>query len=204
MSMPFPHRELALFALLTAGPVDPLTAQITWSGHLGATMTGAMVTDQVGGGTITLAPGIAPTLSLGASLPLRTKTPVDGSVELQVTTGTLRREEGGTSADIASMRTFALTAGIGGKVVGPVRYRAAAGFISYATSERRSIFQDGSPTRPVGALGLEYRRPLTPEYALSGVVRYDVHGFTTKQLETSGFTGTQIVHRLMVGVGVSR
>ena len=39
---------------------------------------------------------------------------------------------------------------------------------------------------------------------LSGLVRYDVHGFTTKQLQTSGYTGSQIVHRVTVGVGVSR
>jgi hypothetical protein len=204
MSMSLPHRELGLLALLlTAGPPDRLTAQVTWSGQLGATLTSTMVTDQVSG-SIKVAPTIAPTLILGATFPLKTKTPVDASLEFQVTTATLQRDEDGAKTDLASMRTFALTAGIGGRIIGPVRYRAAAGFISYLTTEQESIFQDGNPTRAVGQLGVEYQRPLSPTLTMTGVVRYDVHGFTTKQLETSGYTGTQIVHRVMVGVGVSR
>ena len=202
--MSFYRKQLAPALLVLAlWPTVPVAAQVTWSGHLGATWTGTMVTDQVSG-SIKLAPGIAPTLTLGASFPLKTKTPVDASVELQTTTSTLRRTENDIKTDLASMRTFALTAGISGRVIGPLRYRAAAGLISYLTTEQESIFQDGNPTRPVGQLGLEYRHPLSLRYTLTGMLRYDFHGFTTKQLETNGYTGTQMVHRVMVGVGVSR
>ena len=202
--MSFPHRELALLLLLTAGPPDRLTAQVIWTGHLGATLTTAMVTDQVTATTIQLKPGLAPTLGVEASLPLKTRTPVNATFELMATTATLQRHEGGAVVDLASMRTFAATAGISGHVARMVTLRAGAGFISYLTSEKASIFQDGAPTRPAATVALEYRRPLNGVYTISGLVRYDVHGFTTKQLANSGYTGSQFVHRVMVGVGVSR
>ena len=163
-----------------------------------------MVTDQITASTIHLKPGLAPTLGIEASLPLKTKTPVNVTFELVATTSTLQSHEGGKTTDLASMRTFALTGGISAHLAGPVRYRAAAGFISYATSEKASIFQDGAPIRPAATLALEYRRPLNARYTLSALLRYDVHGFTTKQLQNNGYTGSQIVHRVMVGVGVSR
>lgn len=202
--MSFSHRELALLLLLAARPPDRLNAQVTWTGHLGATLTSAMVTDQVTATSIHLKPGISPTLGVEASLPLRTKTPVNASFELVATTGTLQSHEGGKITDLASMRTFALTAGISGHVASGLSLRAGVGFISYLTSEKASVFQDGVPTRPAATLALEYRRPLNGKYTFSGLVRYDMHGFTTKQLESSGYTGSQIVHRVMVGVGVSR
>ena len=204
--MSFPHRGLAALLVLplVVSPSRPIAAQVTWTGHLGATLTSTMVTDQVTASTIHLKPGLAPTLGIEASLPLKTKTPIDATFELVATTGTLQSHEGGNSIDLASMRTFALAAGISAHMIGPVRYRAAAGFISYLTSEKASIFQDGAPIRPAATLALEYRRRLTSVYMLSGLVRYDVHGFTTKQLQTSGYTGSQIVHRVTVGVGVSR
>lgn len=203
--MSSPRRGSAVLLLVPLALSAPqlLAAQVTWAGHLGATYTGTMVTDFLVG-TIKLAPGISPTLNIQASMPLKTKTPLDGSIELQATTGTLRRKEGGTTTDLASMRTIALTAGIGGRMLGPVQWRAGAGFLSYVTSEKASIFQQGAPTRLTGTVGLQYRRRLNDRYALSGLVRYDVHSFTTKQLESNGYTGTQLVHRLTAGIGVSR
>ena len=200
------HRGLAALLVLplVLSPSRPLTAQVAWTGRLGATLTSTMVTDQITASSIHLKPGIAPTLGIEASMPLRTKTPVDATFELQATTATLRSEEGGKTTDLASMRTFALTGGISAHMIGPVRYRAAAGFISYFTSEKASIFQDGVPIRPAATLALEYRRRLSNAYTLSGMLRYDIHSFTTKQLQNSGYTGGQIVHRVTVGVGVSR
>ena len=142
--MSFPHRGLAALLVLplVVSPSRPIAAQVTWTGHLGATLTSTMVTDQVTASTIHLKPGLAPTLGIEASLPLKTKTPIDATFELVATTGTLQSHEGGNSIDLASMRTFALAAGISAHMIGPVRYRAAAGFISYLTSEKASIFQE--------------------------------------------------------------
>lgn len=199
------RNALALGSVLLAlGPAGPLAAQVTWSARLGATLTTAMISDQLGPDAIKIAPGVAPSLGIEASLPLHTKTPVDASFELRATTATLRRTEGGTTTDLASMRTFALTAGIRSHITHGVFWRVGAGIVSYATSEKASVFQDGAPTRFLATAGLEYRRPLTPIYTLSGIVRYDLHGFTTEQLRSSGYTGSQMVHRVMLGVGVAR
>ena len=204
-SMPFRHKQLALALLfLAAGRPERLTAQVGWSARLGAGFTSTMITDQLGTQVIKLAPGLSPALSVEGFLPLKTRTPLEATLELQATTGTLRRTEGGAEADLASMRTFAITGGFRGRLMGPVSWRAGAGLVSYATSEKASIFQDGAPTRPLLTAGVEYRRALSPRTTLSGVVRYDVHSFTTKQLESAGYTGTQLVHRVLVGVGVSR
>ena len=202
--MSFPHRQLALFIGLTALPPACLAAQVTWTGHLGATLTSTMVSDQVTATAIRLRPGIAPTLGIEASLPLRTKTPMNAIFDLVATTSTLRSHEGGKTTDLASMRTFGVTAGVAGHVAPRISLRVGVGFISYLTTEKASIFQDGVPLRPAATLGLELRRPLRGRYTFSGLLRYDVHGFTTKQLQNNGYTGSQVVHRVMVGVGVSR
>lgn len=203
--MPFRHKQLAFAVLLlAAGPPDRLTAQVSWSGRLGATLTSTMVSDQLGSNGIKIAPGVSPTVGLEATVPLHLKNPVEASFELRATTATLQKSEGGTTTDLASMRTFALTAGVRGRIIPTVFWRAGAGFLSYATSEKASVFQDGAPTRFLATAGVEYRRPLTPSYTLTGVVRYDIHGFTTAQLKSTGYTGSQMVHRVMVGVGVAR
>lgn len=198
------RNALALGSALILWPSGPLAAQVSWSARLGATLTTAMITDQLGSEGIKIAPGVSPTLGVEASLPLHTKTPMDASFELRATTATLRRTEGGATTDLAAMRTFALTAGVRGRIVNAVYWRAGAGLISYLTSEKASVFQDGAPNRFLATAGVEYRRPLTPVYALSAIVRYDLHGFTTEQLRSSGYTGSQMVHRVMVGVGVAR
>jgi hypothetical protein len=203
--MPFRHKQLGLALLgLALWPTGPLAAQVTWSGRLGATLTSTMVTDQLGSDGIKIAPGVSPTVALEAVVPLRIKNPVEASFELRATTATLQRTESGSTTDLASMRTFALTAGLRGRIIPTLFWRAGAGLLSYATSEKASIFQDGAPTRFLATAGVEYRRPLTPAYALTGIVRYDIHGFTTAQLKSAGYTGSQMVHRVMVGVGVSR
>ena len=199
------RNALALGSVLAAlGPTGPLAAQVSWSGRLGATYTTSMVTDRLGTEKIELAPGVSPALSVEAALPLPTKTPMNALFGFQATTGTLRRTNGGTNLDLASMRTFALTVGVRAKFMGPVSWRAGAGIVSYATSEKASIFQDGTPTRLLATAGIEYRRPLAPGYTLTGVLGYDAHGFTTEQLKSSGYTGSQLVNRVTLSFGVSR
>jgi hypothetical protein len=174
-----------------------------WSGRLGATWTSTMISDQVGT-PVDIAPGIAPTVGIELSWPLKTKTPIDASLEIQGTIAELYREEGGTKTDLLSMRTLAFTGGIGGKVAGPVYWRAGAGIISYLSTEAESIFQDGTPTRLLGTATLEYRKEIAQGYRLSGILRYDLHGFTTDQMESAGYTGSQTVHRVMLGFGVGK
>lgn len=203
--MSFARRGLVVLALvLTARTPSPLTAQVTWNARLGATYTTTMVTDQLAGQPVKLRPTIAPTLIGEALLPLRTRTPMQGSAELQFTTATLQSHQGSATTRVAGMRTFTLTAGVRGRLVAPLQWRAGIGFVSYATSEKAGVFQGGAPLRPAASAALSYERRLTPTLHLSGLLRYDVHGFTTAQLKSNGFTGSQTVHRVTLSVGVGR
>jgi hypothetical protein len=203
--MPFRPNQLALAVLfLAAGPPESLTAQISWSARLGATYTTPMVTDQVSGSVIEMRAGISPSLGLEGSLPLPGPSGLAVTAELQVTAGAFERHEGGSSTRVGDLRTFAFSAGLRGKVARDVTLRAGIGMISYLSTEKVSVFQDDRPTRLLGTSAVEYRRRLTPALSLLGLLRYDVHGFTSQQLATSGYTGQQTVHRLSVGVGVAR
>jgi hypothetical protein len=201
--MSFPRLKLGL-ALLALCPSGTLSAQISWSGRLGATYTTPMVTDQVSGSVIEMRAGISPTLGLEGSLPLPGPAGLAASAELQITAGAFERHEGGTSTRVGDLRTFAFSAGLRGKLVSAVTWRAGIGMISYLATEETSVFQDDRPTRLLGTGALEYRRRLTPVFSLVGLLRYDVHGFTSQQLASSGYTGQQTVHRMSVGVGVAR
>jgi len=202
--MSLSRRELALTTLvLLLGAPGTVAAQMHWSGRLGATWTSTMISDQLGT-PVEIAPGIAPTLGIELSFPLKTKTPLDASFELQGTIAELYRTENGNKTDLLSMHTLAFTGGIGGKIAGPLYWRTGVGFISYLMTEEESIFQDGTPTRLLGTAALEYRKEITHGYRLSGILRYDLHGFTTDQMANAGYTGSQTVHRVMIGMGVGK
>ncbi len=204
--MSFPHRGLAalLGLLLVVSPSRTLAAQISWNARLGATYTTTMVTDQIAGSSVTLRPTIAPTLVGEVSLPLRTRTPLDATAEFQVTTATLESHQSSGTTRVAGMRTIALSGGIRGHFVDVLKWRAGIGVISYATSEKAGVFQAGRPIKPMGTAALEYDRPLTATLHLNAALRYDVHGFSTRQLELNGYTGSQTVHRVTLSVGVGR
>jgi hypothetical protein len=202
--MSLSRRYLALIpAVLTFWPSGPLAAQLSWNGRLGATWTTPMVTDNVGT-EVNLQPGIAPTLGIELLLPLKTKTPLEASFEVQGTIASLYRKEDGSETDLLSMRTLSLTAGLTGKVSGPIYLRAGAGFVSYLSTEETAVFLEGTPTRLLGTAALEYRRPMPSGYRVTGLLRYDIHGFTTQQLQDAGYTGSQVVHRVMLGVGIGK
>jgi hypothetical protein len=205
--MSLPRRDfgpLLGVVFLAVSSNSPLAAQVSWNARVGATYTTAMVTDQIAGNTVTLRPTIAPTLAVEGVMPLRTKTPLEGSAELMVTTATLQSHQSSGTTRVAGMRTIGLTAALRGHLVDVLKWRAGIGVLSYATSEKQGVFQAGTPVRPVGTAAIEYARPLTPTLHLSIALRYDVHAFTTKQLEMNGYTGSQTVHRVGLTVGVGR
>src|SRR6478736_2091291 len=193
--MSLSRRYLAvILAALALWPTGPLAAQLSWNGRLGATWTTPMVTDDVGT-EVNLQPGIAPTLGFEVLLPLQTKTPLEASFEVQGTIASLYRKEDGSKTDLLSMRTLTFTGGLTGQIRGPVYLRAGVGFVSYLSTEGSSVFLEGTPTRLLGTATLEYRKPMPSGYRVTGLLRYDIHGFTTQQLQDAGYTGSQTVHR---------
>jgi hypothetical protein len=204
MSMSLSRRFLALVpALLAFWPSGPLAAQLSWNGRLGATWTSPMVTDNVGT-EVNLQPGLAPTLGFELLMPLKATTPLEASFEVQGTIASLYRKEDGSETDLLSMRTLTFTGGVTGRIAGPVYLRTGIGFVSYLSTEESAVFLEGTPTRLLGTAALEYRRTMPSGYRVTGLLRYDLHGFTTEQLQQAGYTGSQAVHRVMLGVGVGK
>jgi hypothetical protein len=202
--MSLSRRYLAVIpTVLALWPTGPLAAQLSWNGRLGATWTSPMVTDNVGT-EVNLQPGLAPTLGIELLFPLKTKTPLEASFEVQGTIASLYRKEDGSETDLLSMRTLTFTGGITGQIHGPVYLRAGAGFVSYLSTEESSVFLEGTPTRLLGTATLEYRKPMPSGYRVTGLLRYDIHAFTTQQLQDAGYTGSQTVHRVMLGVAVGK
>lgn len=206
--MPLRRHDFGLLlgvVLLAVSSVPPVRAQaITWNARVGATWTSTMVTDQIAASTIHLRPTIAPTFLVSARAPLHTKKPVDATAELKVTTATLQDHQQSGTTRVAGMRTIALTGGVRTRFMGPTMLRLGIGLVSYATSEKAGVFQSGTPLRPLGAAAVEYEHDWKPGLRLSAALGYDLHTFTTKQLQANGYTGSQAVHRVMLSVGVSR
>lgn len=82
---------------------------------------------------------------------------------------------------------------------------ARIGLLVYTPSPSRgTFFRDGGPVRPLVGLGIALQRGLSRRMALEVTGTYDVHQFTTTTLESSGFTGQTIVHRVGVLISVHR
>ena len=191
---------IAAFGCLLVGSA---TAQVRLTARLGATWSSSLVKDQIVASPITVKPGIAPTLSLGASMPWGRKYRL--GLDALITTGSVDAAEPGITTDLGSLRTAAimLTAE-GPAMVKSVRWRVGVGLLKYLPSEKQGLFRDGGPSRVVGGVGAEYVRPWKPGWEWVAGLRYAYHQFTTAALKARGFSQTQDVHRVWLEVGVAR
>ena len=169
--------------------------------RLGLTGATDLVTDRITQ-EITVRQDLAPTLLLGASLPVSPR--LNAGLELSLGTGGLDATEGGESTDLGTLRTATITVGLGGPLVGQLRWRAGVGLLKYLPSEDTGIFLLGGPTDYVLMAGADYRRVLDADWSIVAGVRYDYHRFTTDALEARGFSQSQQVHRFGILIGVAR
>jgi hypothetical protein len=192
---------LALFALLpTAGPALAY-AQADYYARLGVTWSTAIIRDNIVE-EIEVTPQLAPTLALGASLPIAPL--YRAGIEAAFTTSGYQSSEAGIETDLGTLRTGAVTLGLDGPIARDVRWRAGGGIIAYWPSEKRGIFLRGGTRRFVVGAGADYRRPVMVKWDLLASLRYDFHRFTTDELEARGFSQTQGVHRISVSLGLAR
>ena len=176
--------------------------QVQWTAQLGAAWSSALVTDAIIA-PITIQQNLGPALLLSASLPTDDKGRRVG-LEANLTSSSYESKENGSTTDLGTLRTAMFALDATGPLATGVRWRVALGVISYLPAEKTGIFQDGAPTRAAGGLGVEYRRDFRPGWTLVGSLRWDYHRFTTAHLQSQGYTGSQDVHRLTLGVGVVR
>jgi hypothetical protein len=193
---------LTLLLLALAGSVTVLHAQLDYNARLGVTWATALVHDDVIN-EIEVRQNLAPTLVLGAALPIAPL--YRAGLELALaTSGYQSREAGGTTVDLGTLRTGAITLGLDGPVSGGLRWRAGVGLLRYLPTEDQGIFLLGGTTRFLAGAGIDYRHPIMAHWDLMASLRYDFHRFTTSQLEARGFSQSQGVQRIGVTIGLAR
>ncbi|HSE26966.1 MAG TPA: hypothetical protein VLA95_01955 [Gemmatimonadales bacterium] len=190
----------AIVALLAARPAS-LAAQAHFTARLGVTWSSTLVEDEIRTDEpITLEAGIAPTLVLGADLPLTPKNRV--GLEVALARSDAEVDDAGTTSTLTSLTTATFTVGLDGRIRDPLRWRAAFGAIKYLPGEDVGVFREGGPWRWVAGAGLDWSRPLNDRLSLTAGLRYDYHRFTTDALRDQGFANPEAVHRVAVTVGV--
>jgi hypothetical protein len=194
----------ALLALLIALPgtgLPVLQAQTDYSARLGATYATNLLRDAVVR-EIHVRQSVAPTLALGASLPI---TPVyRAGLEATLTTSGYHSTDGVAETDLGTLRTGSVLIALEGPVWRRVSWRGGIGLISYWPAEDSGIFLRGGTTRFLAGAGLDYRPPLSTRWEFMVSLRYDFHRFTTDELAARGFTGHQGVQRISATVGLAR
>jgi hypothetical protein len=151
---------------------------------------------------ITVRQSLAPTLALGVAVPF---TPLYRiGLEGSITSSGYHSTEGSAETDLGTLRTGSLILGLDGPVWRQFRWRAGVGLLRYWPADDTGIFLQGGSTRFLVGAGLDYRRPALSHWDLMVALRYDFHRFTTDELVTRGFTGSQGVQRVSLSLGLGR
>jgi hypothetical protein len=191
---------LALLAALASSASAQLTVRVS----AGATTRTTLVTDVVvsGGDDIAVAASAAPLVALGAWLPTGAGYRIDA--ELQYSRAALDYSEGSTTADLGHLSRIAATAFLDGPISHGLRWQLGGGRIIEQASPSTGIFNDGSASFWVAALGVTWEHPLAERINLVATARYDYHEFTTPALVSHAFASTQSINRLGLMLGVER
>jgi hypothetical protein len=190
-----------LLIVLTLGSVGTAEGQADFYARLGITGATNLVKDDIIE-EIEVRQSLAPTLAVGVALPF---TPLyRAGLEATVTSSGFHSTESAAETDLGTLRTASIMLGLDGPVWRRVRWRAGLGVLSYWPSDERGIFLRGGSTRFLVGAGVDYRYPVRPRWELMVSLRYDFHRFTTDELRTRGFSGTQGVQRGSLSVGLAR
>ncbi len=189
-------RRTLILALLCPAA---LAGQIRYSASLDFMGGTKLSTDQIFQ-EITVSQKLAPTVVLGASLPVSARERF--GVELGLGFGgTSIKESGFPTTQGPSYRTLSLTGGVEGPILGRLRYRAGAGILKYLP-DKQDFFRRGGPTLLLLTGGASYHMPLKGALGLVARFRYDYQRFSSEEFAANGFTRTQDVHRLGGGLGI--
>jgi hypothetical protein len=192
---------LAIIIALPSTAVPLLQAQVDYNARLGLTLATNLLEDVVIQ-HIEVRQSLAPTLALGAALPIAPL--YQAGLEATLTTSGYHSTEANTDTDLGTLRTGSITLGLDGPIVPSLRWRAGIGLIRYWPAEDQGIFLRGGSTRFLAGGGVDYRRPLLTKLDLMLSLRYDWHRFATDELEARGFNGSHAVQRISASLGVAR
>jgi hypothetical protein len=191
----------ALLVVLTAARGPAAEAQTDFYARLGLTATTRLLQDDILE-EIDVHQSLAPTVALGVAVPFTRV--YSAGLEATVTSGGFHAREAGSETDLGTLRTGSIMLGLQGPIWRQLHWRAGAGLLAYWPAEEQGIFLKGGSTRFLVGAGLDYRRPVMTNWELMVSGRYDFHRFTTDELVTRGFSGTQGVQRVSVSLGLAR
>lgn len=193
-----------IVTLLIAAPAagaPALQAQVDYNARVGVTWATALLHDRIIDG-IDVRQKLAPTVALGASLPIAPL--YQAGLEVVLTTSGYRAEEAGTETDLGTLRTGSVMLGLQGPISSGLYWRAGVGLLGYWPTEEQGMFLRGGATRFLAGAGVDYRQPVMTQWDMMVSLRYDYHRFTTDELRARGFSQTQGVQRVAATVGIAR
>jgi hypothetical protein len=194
-------RAILPLLLMSSTSTSFLHGQVDYYARLGATFSTALVQDRIVE-DIEVQPSLAPTLALGAGLPIAPR--YRAGLEAALTTSGHHSTEAGVETDLGTLKTGSILLGLDGPIASTVRWRAGIGLIGYWPSEERGIFLRGGTTRFLAGAGVDYRPPIMAKWDLMASLRYDFHRFTTDELLARGFGQEQGVQRISASLGLAR
>ncbi|HYF39701.1 MAG TPA: hypothetical protein VD930_08445 [Gemmatimonadales bacterium] len=192
-----------LCAVLVALPAAASAshAQVDYYARVGLTGSTKLARDRLIQ-EIEVRPGLAPTLALGAAVPFAPN--YRAGLEATLTTSGYEVRELGTDSDLGTLRTIALVLGMDGPIVGRIGWRGGLGLIRYWPGEEEGLFLQGGSTRFLVGGGIDVRPQVMRSWDLMLSLRYDFHRFSTDELESRRFTGSQGVQRISATIGLAR
>jgi hypothetical protein len=194
-------KSILLPALLLAAGTGALNAQTDYYARAGAMWSSTLVRDVLVT-EVTVQQSIVPMVALGASLPFAPG--YRAALEGTFTSGGYSAEQDGAETDLGTLRTASVLLGLEGPIWRMVRWRVGLGGLYYLPSEDRGVFLQGGPLRFLAGAGADWRSPVMTSWDLLVSARYDLHQFTTDELERRGFSQSQGVSRVSLSIGLAR
>jgi hypothetical protein len=192
-------RILTLTLLLVAPLPTALPAQARFDLSFGATAGTRLLEDRIFQ-KITITQLIAPTVTLGASLPVSARE--RAGLEIALGSAKTRVKEAGFPVVVGpGFRTLSITAGVTGPLFRGFTYRGGAGMLKYLP-DKEGIFRSGGPLLLILTAGVDYHLPIRGPIGLAARIRYDYQRFSTDELRAIGFSRTQDIHRVGLGLGI--
>jgi hypothetical protein len=148
-------------------------------------------------------PQVAPLLGLVASFPIGGRYLLGGQVT--VNRSDLRTVSDSSAATVTALTVWAPSLVLRTSLRPWLGAEVRLGAILYDPADPAgTLFSDGAPVAPMLGLGLSLERALGQDFRAALFLDYDAHRFTTPALEARGFTGVTVVHRLGLGVSLTR
>lgn len=185
----------------TAGPLAG-QARTAVSLRVGAIGSSSLVRDSIVE-AFAVRPQVAPMLGLRVTMPVGRRYTVGGQVALS--RSNLRTVGDTAATTVTSLDVWAPSVVIRTSLKAWLAAEARFGLLVYHAAEPEgTLFSDGAPVAPMLGVGAALERPLGTRYRAALFVDYDAHRFTTTGLKARGFTGATIVHRVSVGLSLTR